>query len=104
MDLICVVPNPYYAYSAYELTPSENLVKIVNLPEKCTISIYTLNGKLIRKFDKNEASTIQEWNLKNMYDTSIGSGLYIIHVNAPGIGEKIIKWFGAMRPYDKGVY
>jgi hypothetical protein len=26
--------------------------------------------------------------------------LYIIHIDAPGIGEKIIKWFGVMRPFD----
>ena len=28
------------------------------------------------------------------------SGLYILHINAPGVGEKIIKWYGALRPID----
>jgi len=30
----------------------------------------------------------------------IASGMYLVHVNAEGIGEKIIRWFGAMRPID----
>jgi len=24
----------------------------------------------------------------------------MIHVNAPGIGEKVLKWFGVLRPID----
>jgi hypothetical protein len=42
----------------------------------------------------------QDWDLKNDYGIPIASGVYIIHVDAPGIGEKVIKWFGAMRPID----
>jgi hypothetical protein len=30
----------------------------------------------------------------------VASGAYIIHINAPGIGEKVVKWFGVMRPID----
>ena len=26
--------------------------------------------------------------------------MYIIHIDAGEIGEKILKWFGAMRPFD----
>ena len=44
LDLINVVPNPYYAYSAYEKNQIENRVKFTNLPEKCTIRIYTVSG------------------------------------------------------------
>jgi len=32
--------------------------------------------------------------------TSIASGGYLIHVHAPDIGEKVVKWFGALRPVD----
>jgi hypothetical protein len=41
-----------------------------------------------------------EWDIKNQNNISIASGLYIFHIDAPGIGEKIIKWFGIMRPLD----
>jgi hypothetical protein len=38
--------------------------------------------------------------LKNERNIPIASGTYIIHVDVPGIGEKILKWFGVMRPVD----
>jgi hypothetical protein len=75
-------------------------VKITNLPEKCIISIYNVNGTLIRQFNKDNKNTYLTWDLKNTYGISIASGVYIIHINAPGIGEKVIKWFGALRPID----
>ncbi|MCD6332337.1 MAG: hypothetical protein J7L89_03605, partial [Bacteroidales bacterium] len=100
LDLIRVVPNPYYGYSAYELTQLDNYVKLINLPKTCTISIYSLNGNLIRRITKDSDQTWLDWDIKNQYGIPIAGGVYIIHVNAPGIGEKIVKWFGAMRPQD----
>ena len=100
LDLINVVPNPYYGYSEYEHNQVENIVKFTNLPQKCTISIFMVNGTLIKRFKKDNALTYQDWDLKNEYGIGIASGLYIIHVDAPGIGEKILKWFGSLRPTD----
>jgi len=100
LNLIRVVPNPYYGYSGYELSQLENKVKITNLPQKCTISIYTVNGTLIRRFKKDNVLSYQDWDLKNEYNITIASGMYILHIDAPGIGEKILKWFGALRPID----
>jgi len=37
-----------------------------------------------------------EWNLTDRYGKRIGGGMYIVHINAPGIGEKVVKWFGAL--------
>ncbi len=117
LALINVVPNPYYAYSTYEKNRTENKIKITNLPNKCRIKIFTLNGTLIRTFDRDvsgqEDLTLtssdfvhsrrvdyQDWDLKNQNGIPIASGLYIIHVDVPGVGEKILKWFGVMRPLD----
>ena len=100
MDLIRVVPNPYYAYSAYEAGQLDNRVKITNLPQRCVVSIFTVNGTLIRQFKKDNLDTYLEWNLKNRYNIPISSGVYIIHVDGGVAGEKILKWFGAMRPVD----
>jgi hypothetical protein len=98
LDIIEIVPNPYYAASEYETSALDNKVKIVNLPDDCDISIYTLNGTLIRKFIKrSNTSTSVDWDLKNFKNIPISTGLYIIHINAPGIGEKILKWYGVMR-------
>jgi hypothetical protein len=100
LDNINVVPNPYYAYSNYEANKVDNRIKIINLPEECTISIYSINGVLIRQFQKADPLTYLDWDLKNYINIPISSGVYIIHVDVPGAGEKILKWFGVMRPTD----
>jgi hypothetical protein len=100
LDLIKAVPNPYYAYSAYERSNLDNIVKITNLPQACTIKIYTLNGTLIRTIRKDDPLTSVNWDLKNQRNIPIASGMYLIHVDVPGVGEKILKWFGAIRPID----
>ncbi|MFN0187358.1 MAG: hypothetical protein ACKVQV_01515 [Bacteroidia bacterium] len=120
LDFIRVVPNPYYAYSAYENTVEDQLdnrVRITNLPSKCVVSIYTVNGTLVRQFkrdapadvtdglainegrDFNLATTL-DWDLKNTSGVTVASGVYIIHVDAGSLGEKVVKWFGIMRPID----
>ena len=104
LDLITVVPNPYYAYSDYETSQLDNRVKIVNLPENCTIHIYSVNGTLVRTITKDNSMTSVDWDLKNQANIPISSGTYLIHIDAPGIGEKVIKFFGAMRPVDLNAF
>jgi hypothetical protein len=107
LDIIRAVPNPYYAYSQYESDKVDNRIYITNLPGKCTVSIYSLSGTLIRRFTRDVANvanqneqTYQEWDLKNQFGLPIASGTYLIHINAGSLGEKTIKWFGAIRPID----
>jgi len=100
MELINVVPNPYYAYSAYESSQLDNRIKLINLPSKCTINIFTLNGALVKQIKKDDESTYVDWDLKNHANVPIASGMYIIHVDAGDLGEKVIKWFGVMRQID----
>ncbi|MBO7585638.1 MAG: T9SS type A sorting domain-containing protein [Bacteroidales bacterium] len=101
LDEINIVPNPYYGFSQYENTALENYVRIVNLPTKCTISIFTVNGTLIRTITKGDAATSYvQWDLKNHANIPISGGVYIIHVKADGIGERTLKFFCAMRPTD----
>ncbi|MCX6296224.1 MAG: T9SS type A sorting domain-containing protein [Bacteroidetes bacterium] len=104
LDLINIVPNPYYAYSGYEKKALDNIVKITNLPEKCNISIYTLNGTLIRKYSKDDTKTSLDWDLKNQARVPIASGMYIIYIKVPDVGEKTLKWFGVLRPIDLDSY
>lgn len=99
LDLIKVVPNPYYAYSDYENAPLDNRVRITYLPEKCTVTIYNVNGTLIRQFTKDDPITYLDWDLKNHAGIPIAGGIYIIHVKSDA-GEKIVKWFGSLRIED----
>ena len=100
LDMINVVPNPYYAYSKYETSKLDNRVKITNVPERCTVSIYNLSGTLVRQYVKDDPLTTVDWDLKNHKNVPIAGGVYIIHVDVPGKKPKILKWFGVMRPVD----
>jgi hypothetical protein len=100
LAMINVVPNPYYAFSEYERTRIETKVKITNLPERCTVSIYTVSGKLVRTFKKDSPVTSLDWDLTNSKAIPIAGGVYLIHVEVPGAGERIIKFFGGMRQVD----
>ena len=102
MDLINVVPNPYYAYSSYENGPLDNRVRLTNLPDECVVSIYSMDGSLVKQLNKNsEGSATLDWDLKNQKGIPIASGAYIINVTVPSLGkEKNLKWFGVLRPID----
>jgi hypothetical protein len=100
LKMINVVPNPYYAYSEYEGSRLDTRVKIVNLPERCTVSIYSVNGKLVRQFKKDSKVTSVDWDLNNHKGIQVAGGVYLIHVDVPGIGERILKFYGGMRQID----
>lgn len=100
LEMINVVPNPYYAFSQYERDRIDTRIKITNLPDKCSVKIFNVQGKLVRQFEKDNAITSLDWDLKNFRGIPIASGVYIIHVNVPGMGERILKWFGGMRQPD----
>ncbi len=107
LDSIKVVPNPYYGFSQYETSQFTNTVKITNLPGKCTVTIYSLDGKFIRQYQRNEVyapyqqiSDALEWDLKNAKGIPVASGVYLIQVQAPEMGERTIKWFGIARQFD----
>lgn len=104
LEAINVVPNPYYGYSKYENSQLDNRIKITNLPNQATIRIFTVNGTLIRTIKKDNEEASLEWDLKNESNIPIASGLYIIHVNVEGVGDKVIKWFGSLRPIDLDNY
>lgn len=100
LDLIDVVPNPYYAYSTYEQSRVDNEVKFVNLPPECKIQIFTINGTLVRILEKDNPNTYLSWDLQNEHFIPIAGGVYLIHVQAPGLGERVLKFFCATRPTD----
>jgi hypothetical protein len=100
LAMINVVPNPYYAFSEYERNKLDNRVKITNLPEQCQIRIYSSNGKLIRRIKKDSPQTFQDWDLTNHAGIPVASGIYLIHVEVPNVGERVLKAFIAMRMVD----
>ena len=119
LENVNVVPNPYYAYSAYERSEFDNTIKITNLPPRADITIYSLDGKFIRTFLRDEQDMIKSssfpvqtqqgfpdvsWDLKNDKGVPVASGVYLIHVRAEfddgSMEERVIKWFGVGRKFD----
>jgi len=103
LDEIRVVPNPYYSYSAYENNALDTRVKITNLPEKCTITIYNASGIKIKQLTKDDPVTALEWDLKNFAGVPISGGIYYFHVVAPE-GEHVIKWLCSQRVPDLNTF
>lgn len=107
LDSVKVIPNPYYGFSQYETSQFTQTVKISNLPAKCKVTIYSLDGKFIRQYNRNEQYTPYnqiapdvEWDLKNSKGIPVASGVYLIHFSAPEMGERTVKWFGIARQFD----
>ena len=102
LNLINVVPNPYYSYSKYEtLSQLETKVRFVNVPLGSVVSIYTVDGTLVRRLGPTSGNaTTLDWDLHNHNGIPIAGGVYLIHFKVPGIGERVVKWFGTMRPVD----
>jgi len=105
LNLVSVVPNPYLASSVLDLSPDSRRIEFVNLPDKCTIRIYTLNGNLVNvlnhiganrhgwgdytdwdRLNANNQPTeltgydnhggSEPWNLRNRFGQTVASGLY----------------------------
>jgi len=112
-----VSPNPYYAYSAYETGQFTKTVKITNVPDRATVTIYSLDGKFIKQFKRDERRVRRsganpgvvnsqttpaiEWDLENIAGIPVASGVYLIHIDAPDLGEqRTLKWFGVNRKFD----
>ncbi|MBL7711507.1 MAG: T9SS type A sorting domain-containing protein, partial [Chitinophagaceae bacterium] len=103
LDRVFAVPNPYKGQASggntYESNRLETKIKIINLPQKATINIYSLDGTLVRRLEKDNNEPAITWDLYNQAGLPIASGMYLIHVNAYG-KDRVLRWFGAMRPLD----
>ena len=101
LSLVRVVPNPYYAFSTYEEGQIATFSRITNLPRRAQVTIYTLNGTLVRRINKDDAATWTDFNMKNDNGLPIASGVYLFHVKDPATGcEEVVRWFCIMRPVD----
>ena len=100
LDRVAVVPNPYVASATWEpknlfsTGRGARMVEFIHLPRECTIRIYTVSGYLVNTLhhNKNINDGSEFWNLKTKDGRDIAYGLYIFHIDAPGVGEIIGKF------------
>ena len=104
LDDVRVVPNPYRGTSQFERANpfptgrGERQIRFVNLPPRATVRIFTASGRLVRTLEHNEGSNDAvtpemlldgdlTWDLLNESRLEVAYGVYLFHVDAPGVGE-----------------
>jgi len=100
LDKIKVVPNPYLGSAMWEVKNpytsgrGPRSLHFTHLPAKCTIRIFTVDGELVNTIEHSSAidNGTEDWNMLTKDNLAISYGVYIYHVEAPGIGEKIGKF------------
>lgn len=97
LDDIAAVPDPYVATASWEpkhfysTGRGERKIDFIHLPKKCTIRIFTVRGELVDtiEHDKPLDDGSESWDLRSKDGMDIAYGIYIFHVDAPGMGQKI---------------
>ncbi|MCB0747685.1 MAG: hypothetical protein KDC90_09505, partial [Ignavibacteriae bacterium] len=99
LDEIIVVPNPYTGAVSWEpdnveVGRGERRIFFAHLPTICTIRIYTIGGKHVKTLEHiaGMLDGSESWDLVSKDGMEISFGVYVYHVEAPGIGEKIGKF------------
>ena len=92
---IAVVPNPYIVAASWEPRHQYSSgrgprkIDFINLPSECTIKIFTLSGYLVTTINHKDLyeNGTESWNLLSSDNLEIAYGVYLYHVDAPGVGE-----------------
>ena len=95
MGTIYTVPDPYLTVSSLErkiINESEGRgdrrIDFVNLPARCSISIFTTAGRLVRVL-QHEAmldNAREAWDLRTKDGLEVASGVYLYVVESEGVG------------------
>jgi hypothetical protein len=87
-----VVPNPFFVHSDFETDPSNSKLRFINLPDNCSIKIYTISGELVDVINHDNLNILdgvvnsgsEWWDLVNRKGNLIAPGLYIYVVESSG--------------------
>lgn len=88
---VLVVPNPFVIREGVSRPGEADQIQFVNIPNPCTIRIYTIRGDLVKTISVDETvGGIVTWNQVTDFGQFVESGIYIFHVDSP-FGSKIGK-------------
>ena len=90
VEKINVFPNPYLGVNLAETSRYSHFVTFSYLPPKANIRIFDMSGTLVRTIEKDDPSQFTRWDLQNQNQLPVASGMYIAHIELPGIGESRI--------------
>ncbi len=83
LNKIKVVPNPYVVSSLFEPEFGElrreplRQLQFINLPNQCTIYIFTIDGDLIKTINHNSNFGTATWDLRTDGGREISTGIYL---------------------------
>ena len=99
LSRILVVPNPYVGAASWEpqslsVGRGDRLIYFTHLPHECTIRIYTISGRLVQTLQHSAGidDGQEPWNLVSRDGMNIAFGIYVYHVEAPGVGTYVSKF------------
>jgi len=88
INKVKVVPNPYVASSLFEPEFGElrreplRQIQFINLPQECTIYIFTVDADLVKTLNHNSTNGTEVWDLRTEGGREIAPGMYIYVVKA----------------------
>ncbi len=82
LDKIRVYPDPYLAHHSQEYGEYERELNFINLPDECTVRIYTLAGDLVKTANHFGNGGTYTWNMLSDAGLSIASGIYLYHIES----------------------
>lgn len=92
LNEVLVVPNPFVIGEGFSLPGERDNLRFVNLPNPCTIKIYTVRGDLVKTISVPDgAGAIVSWDQVTDYGQFVESGIYIFHLEYSG-GTKLGKF------------
>lgn len=91
-DKLTIYPNPYMGDNPQEISANSRFVTLLGMPKVATVRIYNLAGELVRKIEKADDFAMLRWDLKNTTGLNVASGVYLINIDAPGVGNKTLKF------------
>ena len=105
LDDIYTVPNPYVVTSLIEPLDRQNprdrgqrRMYFANLPQQCTIRIFTITGELVDVIEHDSPLTNGQafWDLTTKDNFPVAYGVYVYHVDAGELGE-VVKRFAIIK-------
>jgi hypothetical protein len=99
VKMVNVFPNPYMGRHELEGTdsvlPLPKYVTFNHLPTSQDVyfKVFNVAGTMVANFQKDTNTQYQRWNMRNANDFPLASGVYVIHIDMPGLGtSKVLKF------------
>lgn len=81
LNEVLVVPNPFVIGEGFSRPGAGDVIQFVNIPNPCTIRIYTVRGDLVKTIIVADgAGAIASWDQVTDFGQFVESGVYIFHV------------------------